>query len=109
MGGVSGAVGAGGNAFLGESITPRSFAIDAVVGGVTFGASSIVPKVPGRLPNFGTRAFVVGKHTQQSAMNLGVEAGANYVSAVLSDISRQVKDLQGQLSKLKESNKKNNK
>ncbi|MEK7564320.1 MAG: FG-GAP-like repeat-containing protein [Patescibacteria group bacterium] len=104
MGGVTGAVGAGGNAFLGESVTPGSVAVDSVVGALTFGASSVIPKVPGRLPNFGTQAFVSGKHTQQSAMNLGVDAGGNYISAIMNDISKQIKDLQKQVSNLKQSN-----
>ena len=109
VGGTTGATGVIANTYLGQQSSLESFAIDTVIGAATFGAGSMVPKVPGRLPNFGTQAFMSGKHTQQSAMNLGVEAGANYVSAIISDISRQIKDLQKQINSLKQGSNSNNK
>lgn len=65
----------------------------------------------GRLPNFGTQAFYTGAHTQQNALNLGIDASASYLSSVLSDISRQLRDIQKQLNKIKENsnNSKNKK
>ncbi len=101
MGGVTGVVGAGGNAFLGEPVRLGSVALDSVVGALTFGASSMVWKTPGRLPGFGTDAFFFGKHTQQSAMNLGVDTGTNYISAIMNDISKQIKDQQKYINDLK--------
>lgn len=82
MGGVSGAVGAGGNVYLGDPVTPQSVAADTIIGGLTFGAEEFVPRVPGRLPNLGTDAFFFGKHTQQSAMLLGVNSISNYTSQI---------------------------
>lgn len=83
VGGASGISGALGNAYLGQPVTPQSVVTDTVIGGLTFGAGRFVPSVPGRLPNFGTNAFVAGKHTQQSAMQLGVNSIANYTSATV--------------------------
>lgn len=103
VGSTSGLVGVGGSYVLGESITPESVFFDTVVGGTTFGLVKGVPRVPGRLPSFGTQAFFTGKHTQQSALNLGVDAAANYLSAILTDISSQIRDIQQQLNKIKES------
>jgi len=87
VGGASGIVGAGGNAYLGESITPQSVFFDTAIGALTFGLGSAVPKVPGRLPNFGTNAFFFGKHTQQSAQQLGVEAISSYMGALFGGAS----------------------
>jgi hypothetical protein len=39
--------------------------------------------VPGRLPNFGTGAFLFGKHAQQSAMQLAVGSISNYTSQLI--------------------------
>jgi RHS repeat-associated protein len=83
VGGASGIVGAGGNAYLGDPITFQSVGSDVIIGGLTFGAGAMVPRVPGRLPNFGTNAFMAGKHTQQSAMQLSAGAISNYTSQLV--------------------------
>ncbi|KKW19790.1 MAG: YD repeat protein [Parcubacteria group bacterium GW2011_GWA2_51_10] len=83
IGGTSGATGALGNLYLGDAVTPQSVFWDTTIGGVTFGLGKFVPGIPGRLPNFGTQAFFTGKHTQQSAMQLGVGAISNYTSQIL--------------------------
>jgi RHS repeat-associated protein len=87
VGGASGVTGAIGSAYLGEPVTVQSVATDVAFGAATFGASSLVPRVPGRLPNFGTEAFFAGKHTQQSAMSMGVDAISSYLSSVLGNTS----------------------
>ncbi len=87
MGGASGLVGAGANAYLGESVTVQSVATDVIFGGATFGLAGAVPRVPGRLPNFGTSAFFTGKHTQQSAMQLGVGSISNYTNQAVGNFN----------------------
>jgi len=80
---ATGGTGAGGNYILGQPITAQSVFFDAVFGGLTFGALKSVPAVRGRLPNFATQSFFAGKHTQQSAMHLGVESISNYTSQLM--------------------------
>ncbi len=87
VGGASGIVGAGGNAYLGDPTTMQSVAADTIIGGLSFGLGKFVPGVPGRLPNFGTDAFFFGKHTQESAMRLGVDSISNYTSQLLGGFS----------------------
>jgi len=84
VGGASGVVGAGANSYLEEPVTPQSVAADVIFGGATFGLAGAAPKVPGRLPNFGTEAFYIGKHAQYSSQMLGVESISNYLSQSLS-------------------------
>jgi hypothetical protein len=86
VGGASGVVGAAGNAYLGEPVTPQSVFFDTTIGAITYGAAEYTPAVPGRLPNFGTAAFFSGEHTQQNAIQLGVDAGANYLSSIFTSI-----------------------
>jgi len=80
---ASGATGAAGNAYLGQQVTAQSILTDTLIGGLTFGAGRYVNAVPGRWPNFGTSAFFTGKHTQQSAMQLGVGSISNYTSQLV--------------------------
>jgi hypothetical protein len=57
-----------------------------VFGGLTFGLQKFIPGLsglPGRLPNFGTDAFFLGQHTQQSALQLSYGGFSSYVSAVV--------------------------
>ncbi|MEX0931733.1 MAG: RHS repeat-associated core domain-containing protein, partial [Candidatus Paceibacterota bacterium] len=83
VGGASGAAGVAGNWYLGESITLQSVAADTIIGGATFGAGKFVPGLPGRNPNFRTNAFYFGRHTQQSAMKLGIEGISGYTSLIV--------------------------
>ncbi|MBI4118579.1 MAG: RHS repeat-associated core domain-containing protein [Parcubacteria group bacterium] len=80
---ASGLTGAGGNYALGEVVSWQSFAADTVIGGLTFGAGKLVPGVPGRLPDFGTNAWLYGKHTQQSALQLGIGGISDYTSQLI--------------------------
>jgi RHS repeat-associated protein len=82
-GGVSGAVGAGGNAWLGDKITAQSVITDAVIGALTFGFGEIVPKVRGANPKLLTDAFFFGQHTLQSAARLGVGGISTYTSQLV--------------------------
>ncbi len=84
---ASGLTGAGGNYILGQTTTSQSVVTDAVIGGLTFGVVKSAPLVSGRLPNLGTGAFFAGKHTQQSAMQLGVDAVASYISSLVGSFS----------------------
>ncbi|MFM2358000.1 MAG: hypothetical protein RJA61_737, partial [Candidatus Parcubacteria bacterium] len=80
---ASGITGAGGNYTLGQSVTLKSFITDTFFGGLTFGLLKGVSSVPGRSPNLGTNAFYFGKHTQQNAQILGVDAMSNYVGQLV--------------------------
>src|SRR3989344_2152887 len=84
---ASGVAGAGGNWLLGERVTPQTVVTDALIGGLSFGALRSVSGVPGRLPNFGTQAFYLGRHAQQSAMQLGVGAISNYTSQLVGNFN----------------------
>lgn len=84
VGVASGVTGIASNLVLGQPVTSQGALIDTAVGSVSFGALSNVAKIPGRLPNFGTKAFFVGEHTKQNALNLGFEAGINYLSSAFS-------------------------
>jgi len=82
VGGVSGATGALANYWLGEPVTLQSVFWDTSLGGLTFGLSEFAPAVPGRLPNFGTKAFYMGAHTKQDAARLGVDSISGYLGAL---------------------------
>ncbi len=87
VGAASGVIGAGGNYALGQPVSPSSVFWDTTIGGLTFGVEELVPGIPGRLPKLGTEAFYNGAHTMQSAAQLGVGAGSNYLSSLLSSVS----------------------
>ncbi len=87
VGVTSGAAGALGNQYLGQPNTPQSVAVDATIGAATFGAAELAPGVSGSLPSFGTQSFVMGAHTQENALKVGVDAASSYLTAVLTDIS----------------------
>ena len=89
VGTASGVSGILGNAYLGDPITPQSIIADTVIGGASFGILKTAPRVPGRLPNFGTNAFYFGKHTQQSAYQLGFESVSSYLGALFGGGSMQ--------------------
>jgi hypothetical protein len=80
---ASAVTGGVGSAILGQSVTAQSVATDAIIGGTSFGLLKSVPRIPGRLPNIGTNAFVTGKHTQQSGTTLAVDAIMNYESSLI--------------------------
>src|SRR3989344_2351642 len=87
VGVASGLIGAGGNYLLGQPIAPESVAIDTILGGLTYGAVQSAPRVRGLLPEFGTKAFYMGRHTQQSVLNLGIDAAFGYVGSTLTDVA----------------------
>ena len=87
VGGASGVVGAGGNAYLGRPITAQSVVADAVFGGATFGALKFVPGVRGAQPKLGTQKFFGGGHTMRDAQTLVVDTGSNYFSNVVGGAS----------------------
>jgi len=87
VGVASGVVGAGGNWWLGQSVTPGSVFLDSAFGALTFGLAELAPGIPGRFPNFGTKAFFMGAHTQQNALRVGVDAGGSYLSSIFASLT----------------------
>jgi hypothetical protein len=71
VGGTAGALNVGttltGNYFLGQKTDSTNLAIGTTVSVLTAGTLRTLPQVPGRLPNFGTKAFYSGAHTQRQA------------------------------------------
>ncbi|MEK7113597.1 MAG: hypothetical protein AAB873_02090, partial [Patescibacteria group bacterium] len=90
--GASALVGAAGNAYLGDNVSVQSVSTDAFFGALTFGLAGSIPKVPGRLPDFLTRAFFAGKHTGQSAAQLIIETQGVFASSMISGGSSSSKN-----------------
>ena len=87
VGAASGLTGVGGDLVLGEEITAQGVVSDVLIGSLSYGALSSTAKVPGRLPNFGTKAFFSGRHTQQSFLNLGADALSTSLSLLYANPS----------------------
>jgi hypothetical protein len=87
VGVMSGVVGAGGNAVLGEQVTPQSVFWDTSLGALSFGLAELTPGIRGALPKFGTNAFYFGAHTQANAAALGVDAGFGFLGSVLTQLT----------------------
>lgn len=112
VGGTAGTLTAGttaaGNVILGQEIDPTSLAINSGISAVTAGTLSTLPKVPGRMPNLGTKAFFTGSHTQRQAseeflsgsmQNLG-QTVYQTSSATLGQIKSILKQIQGAINSL---------
>ena len=71
IGGTSGVLTAGtsvgGSYLLGQKIDATAVGIDTAAAVLTAGTLEMLPGVPGRLANFGTKAFYMGVHTQRQA------------------------------------------
>jgi RHS repeat-associated protein len=87
VGGASGLTSLGSSRILEGSFNYQGAVTDAIFGAATFGLVGNATRVPGRLPNFGTKAFFAGKHTQQSAFRLGVDSTSTYLSSLIGNTS----------------------
>jgi hypothetical protein len=71
IGGTAGTLTAGttvvGDYYLGRQTDFTGLAVNSGISALTAGALRSLPKVPGRLPNFGTKAFYTGAHTTRQA------------------------------------------
>ena len=70
-GGLSGAVGIAGNAYLHQPITVPSVAVDTTLGAAGFGAEAEVPNAEG---------------FEQSTIKFGLDAASNYLGSVMTEL-----------------------
>jgi len=80
--------------WLGQETNWTQTGIDAVLSGGTAGVFKLFPKVPGRLPNFGTQAFFTGKHTQQEVTKEAINVFVGGIKDAINAIGSSIKELQ---------------
>ena len=70
---------------LDKDIDYSDAAMSGIVTGISTGIIQGKPLVPGRLPNFGTKAFFMGEHTKRSFTEFSIDTTSEFTANTLGD------------------------
>jgi len=95
VGVISGATSIGRDYAVGEQPDFKNALVNVGISAATAGLLKQFPKVPGRWPNFATKAFWAGKHTQNILLRQAVHTGINIDKELISNSYNLFLEIQG--------------